>query len=106
MEKWNGVLLDINATCASLGEALCSQLLGAHALSGCDTVSFLFGKGKISALKILSAGNFPGLFDVLCEKSATQADLLEVGKQFFTALYGHPAGTSMAQARYNIYSRK
>ena len=63
MKKWNGVVLDINATCASLGEALCSQLLGAHALSGCDTVSFPFGKGKISALKILSAGNFPGLFE-------------------------------------------
>ena len=31
---------------------------------------------------------------------------MEVGKQFFTALYGHPAGTSMAQARYNMYSRK
>ena len=48
MEKWNGVVLDINATCASLGQALCSQLLGAHALSGCDTVLFPFGKGQIS----------------------------------------------------------
>ena len=48
MEKWNGVVLDINATCTSLGQALCSQLLGAHALSGCDTVLFPFGKGKIS----------------------------------------------------------
>ena len=48
MEKWNGVVLDIDATCASLGQALCSQLLGAHAFSGCDTVLFPFGKGKIS----------------------------------------------------------
>ena len=48
VEKWNGVVLDIDATCASLGQALCSQLLGAHALSGCDTVLFSFGKGKIS----------------------------------------------------------
>ena len=48
MENWNGVVLDINATCASLGQALCSQLLGAHALIGCDTVLFPFGKGKIS----------------------------------------------------------
>ena len=90
----------------SLDEALCSQLLGAHALSGYGTVSFHFGKGTISALKILSAGNFPGLFNVLGEEGATQGDLMEVGKQFFTALYGHPGGTSMAQARYNMYSRK
>ena len=48
MEKWNGVVLDINTTCASLGQALYSQLLGAHTLSGCDTVLFPFGKGKIS----------------------------------------------------------
>ena len=38
MEKWDGVVLDINATCANLGDTVCSQLLGAHALSGCDTI--------------------------------------------------------------------
>ena len=32
------VVLDINSTCASLGQALYSQLLGAHTLSGCDSV--------------------------------------------------------------------
>ena len=42
MEKWDGVVLDINATCANLGDTVCSQRLGAHALSGCDTVSYPF----------------------------------------------------------------
>ena len=47
MGKWNGVVLDIHATCASLDQALCSQLLGAYALSGCDTVSFpLFSRAR------------------------------------------------------------
>ena len=32
MEKWDGVVLDINATCANLGDTVCSQLLGAHVL--------------------------------------------------------------------------
>ena len=72
MEKWDGVVLDINATCASLGQALCLQLLGAHALSGCDTVLFPFGKGKISKRR--------------------QLPRRILWKQFFTALYGHPAG--------------
>ena len=67
MEKWDGVVLDINATCANLGDTVCPQLFEAHALSGCDTVSYLFGKGKASVLKTLKAGNFPGLFDVLGE---------------------------------------
>ena len=34
MDKWDGVVLDINATYAILRDTLCSQLLGAHALSG------------------------------------------------------------------------
>ena len=106
MENWDGVVLDINATCANLGDTVCSQLLGSHALSACDTVSYLFGKGKASVLKTLKAGNFPGLFDVLGEESATHADLMAVGEQFFAALYGQPTGTSMTQARYNLYTRK
>ena len=53
MEKWNGDVLDINETVHRLGPRKCSQLLGIHALSGCDTVSYPFGKGKKSALKLL-----------------------------------------------------
>ena len=47
--------------------SLISTLLGAHALSGYDTVSYPFGKGNASVLKTLIAGNLPGLFDVLGE---------------------------------------
>ena len=92
MEKWDGVVLDINATCANLGDTVCSQLLGAHSLSGCDTVSYPFGKGNASFLKTLKAGNFPGLFNVLGEESATHIDLMAVGQQFFAARYGQPTG--------------
>ena len=104
MEKWDGVVLDINATCTNLGDTVCSQLLGAHVLSGCDTDSYPFGKGKASVLKTLKAGNFPGLFDVLGEESATHVDLMAVGQHFFAALYGQPTGTSMTLARYNLYT--
>ena len=52
MEKWNGDVLDINETVQNLGLQKCSQLLGVHAMSGCDTVSYPFGKGKISALLV------------------------------------------------------
>ena len=39
MEKWNGDVLDVNKTIERFGPRKCSQLLGVHALSGCDTVS-------------------------------------------------------------------
>ena len=38
MEKWNGDILDINETVQRLSPKKCSQPLGIHALSGCDTV--------------------------------------------------------------------
>ena len=106
MEKWDGVVLDVNATCANLGRTVCSKLLGAHAITGCDTVSYPFGKSKASMLKTLKEGDFPGLFDVLGEEGASQEDLMAVGEQFFVALYGQPSGSSMTQARYNLYTRK
>ena len=71
-----------------------------------DTDSYPFSKGKASVLKTLKAGNFPGLFDVLGEESATHVDLMAVGQHFFAVLYGQPTGTSMTQARYNMYTRK
>ena len=55
MERWNGVVIGINATCLLLGSK-CLQLPGMHAISGCDTVSYPFNKVKISALNILKAG--------------------------------------------------
>ena len=43
MERWDRTVLNINATCADLGPK-CLQLLGMHALSGCDTTSYPYGK--------------------------------------------------------------
>jgi len=42
MERWDGTVLDINAICADLGKK-CLQLLGVHALSGCNTVLYPYG---------------------------------------------------------------
>ena len=55
MERWHGVVIDINATCLLLGSK-CLQLPGIHAISGYDNVSCPFNKGKISAFNILKAG--------------------------------------------------
>ena len=45
-EKWNGDARDVNKTIVQLGLRKCSPLIGLHALSGCDTASYPFGKGK------------------------------------------------------------
>ncbi len=61
MEWWDAKVLDINATCTDLGSK-CLQLLGMHALSGCDTTSYPYVKGKISALNSKTLyGQLPGI---------------------------------------------
>ena len=90
MERWDGTVLNINATCADLGPK-CLQLLGIHALSGCDTTSYPYGKRKISALNIWLAHDYSGMADVLGEVGTTHTDLVEASKPFFAALYRlHP----------------
>ena len=92
MEHWDGTFVDINATCVQLGPK-CLQLMGMHALSGCDTVSFPFNKGKIGVLKVLQARNLPGLSEIHGEEDATVSSLMEMGQQFFAAICGQPPGT-------------
>ena len=48
MEKWNDDVLDVNKTIEQLGLRKCSQLLGLHALSGCDRCRTRSEKGKVS----------------------------------------------------------
>ena len=98
-------MLDINATCAHLGPK-CLQLLGVHALSGCDTTSYPYGKGKISALNTLNSGNFPGLAVVLGEEGATSNDLKEASMPFVHAMYGCRADTPMESARFSLFTKK
>ena len=94
MERWNGTILDINATCMELGPK-CPQLLGMHVLSGCDSTSYLYGKGKISARNTLLSGNYPGLSEIVGEVGTTHEQLMEATTLFFISLYGQPQGTSM-----------
>lgn len=105
MEKWDGSVLNINKTVADLGDKSL-QLLGMHAVTGCDTVSYPFNKGKLTALSKLRDGDFPELYSVLGEEAATHEDLLKVGQKFFGALYGQPKCTSMNAARHVIYTKK
>ena len=105
MERWDRTVLNINATCEDLGPK-CLQLLGMHALSGCDTTSYPYGKGKISALNTLLAQDFPGLADVLGEVDATHTDLVEATTPFFCALYRQLPGTSMESARFKLFTKK
>ena len=69
MEKWDDIVLEVNATCAYLGGGgtVCSQMLGTHASTDCDRVSYPIRKGRTPMLNTLKERCFPGLFGVLGE---------------------------------------
>ena len=83
-----------------------SGLLGMHALTGCDTSSYPYGKGEIGAIKTLLEGDFPGLADGLGDVGATEAELLEAAALFLLALYGQLPRTSIESARYKLFTKK
>ena len=78
MEQWYGAIWNLNATCEQIGPKGL-QILGMHYPTSSDTTSYLYGKGKVSALKTMRAGNFPDLYSVLGEGDATHAQLMEAG---------------------------
>ena len=45
MKKYSGQFIDINATVSKYGDK-CSNILATHSLSGCDSVSYPYRKGK------------------------------------------------------------
>ena len=52
MERWDGSVLDTSATCPDFGQKYL-QLPGMLTLSQCDTTSYPYGKGNVTALVII-----------------------------------------------------
>ena len=105
LDRWCGAILNINESSSLLG-AKSLQLLGMHALSGCDTVSYSFGHGKAMVLKVQKSVDHSGLYTVFGEQSANHQQLLETGRKFICSLCGVAAGESMASARYELYTKR
>ena len=102
MGKWDGTVLNINKTCKTLGEKSL-QVLGMHALSGCDTSSYTCGKGKASSINALSKTDLTELDTVLGNPSATHAAIMECARKFFAVFFGFELTISMEDARLNMF---
>ena len=103
LDRLCGAILNINESSSLLG-AKSLQLLGMHALSGCDSVSYPFGHGKATALNVLKSADHCGLYTVFGDQSANHQQLLETGRKFICSLYGVAAGESIASDRYALYT--
>ena len=82
------------------------RLLVIHALSGCDTTSAVFGHGKVSAFKKLSANSLGNLCDAVSSSDSSQSDVGHAGCQLLVALYGGTVGVeSLDKLRYTTYMK-
>ena len=80
-------------------------LLCAHALSGCDSTSAFFGRGKIKIIKLLrQRADLRKLLKIFNDKNATKEDLKNAGEKLILALYQAPVKEkSLNKFRYNLF---
>ena len=95
-------IIDVNEV-AQQHDAVIPNLLGAHALSGCDTVSSFAGIGTAMVLKRLMT-----FTDNLClgDPSTSLDEVTDSCLRFVATLYGKEQGTSLNSMHADIFKRK
>ena len=76
------------------------QRLPIHAITGCDSVSYLFGKDKVSPLKVIMDSDYLEI-EVFGESNATISDVMRTGCRMFGRLYG--AKCERPQIQYILF---
>ena len=79
------------------------NILGAHALSGCNTVSYFFSIGKSTVFtKIYSFAEKLSLGDL----STSVDDIIKSACSFIATLYGHAPESSLSSMRALTFTQK
>ena len=106
MKKNNGRFIDINSSAESLGTK-CLDLLALNAVSGCDSVSFPYGKGKVTSVNVLMQRERI-FFNAIGDIDSNRNDIFQTGKTFFAKLYGGKQMkiTSMNELRFQLFTSR
>lgn len=82
-------IVDISSICHNYGRDTCIALPGLHAISGCDSVSALSGKGKTKAFKVmLKNAEFSQILSKLGDNFAVSACVIDGIERFLCSVYG------------------
>ena len=100
-------VIDVKSMASKWGPDVCNSLLGVHALTGCDSISSFYGKGKQAAFALLvdDLEKFK-LMSRVGDTIPMSDDAFEVCQQFTIGLYGMKGVTVINQARYQLFCRK
>jgi hypothetical protein len=94
--------VDIKAT-AEKHEHLAKGILAGHAISGCDTVSCLYGIGKVTIIKVMHGGlSIEKLGNPNCEMK----DIVLEASRFISACYGTKVSDDMSMVRFEFWNSK
>lgn len=100
--------VDVGKLSTAWGTDICRGILGLHAFTGCDTVSSFAGKGKLSALKLLT--NDRATQQTLCQLGQewhVSPELFHKLEIFSCRLYGCKLqDPKVNELRYNLFCSK
>ena len=83
-----------------LGRNICTNLLFAHAILGCDTTSRVFSLGKGLALKYIHTDSyFIKQASVFLDKNATEDNIIKAGEAALVFVYKGIAGETLDELR-------
>lgn len=96
---------DINEICNFLGPKICRTLPAVHAITGCDTTSYLFKVGKFKVLKkLIQAERKTDLLTDLGKDESVSEMILENAKEFVrTVLYTGKPKETYIETRIRLY---
>ncbi len=95
---------DITDIQHSIGGAR-KHLMAVHAITGCDTVSALFGQGKRKAFKLVEKDSDNAGLDEFAATHSTKENVAAAGEQFLLRLYGAQKTDTLDKYRYIAYNR-
>ena len=100
---YSGQVIDTIRICLEIRcKNKCKSLLTVHALSGCGTVSYTFGKGKTSAINTLLLPDVN--ISAFSDPEASEDSWMKLGIMFVARLYGGDESSSFNCLRFVLFS--
>jgi hypothetical protein len=97
-----GSVIDIGATVEKHG-IMVDSLMAAHATSGCDTGSPLYGIGKGTVIQLLKRGL---LLDMLGRTDCDIAEIVQQATVFISLCYGPKDADDISAVRFEMWTMK
>ena len=106
MQYGRDFVYNIHSIKQVMNPSVSEHILVAHAISGCDTVSPLYGVGKKKALAVLEGREWDDL-TVFQRNDSSHDEVARIGEQFLLKMYSASnACHSLDKLRYVLYMQK